>query len=622
MLIYGKLNSVNNTNKMKNIKQIKKYSLLFFVTIFCLISFHGTDSSNYNKIGRRLSEKLKTNSFEDKILVWVYFKDKGENLSIKLTKPEKFLTQRAIDRRRKVRPYNELVDSRDLPLRYSYIDEIHKLGIKIKNKSKWINAVSCYVNKYQISKLIEKEFVGKVDLVAAFKKSKDNLEYNNNIPDINTNQNNGNYETHLFNYGDSYLQSSIINVPIAHDSGYMGQGILIASFDAGFDNLSHPCFDSMLVRGIRTYDFVNGDTNVANEPGQMGEGSHGTRTLSLVAGFHPGNLISPAFRSKYILAKTENTDSETPVEEDNWIAAAEWADSLGADIITSSLGYVEMDSGSIRSYDWTWMNGDSCVITIGADLAVSRGIIVVNSAGNRWFHETHNTLVAPSDGDSVIATGSIGFDGLRSAFSSVGLSVDGRIKPDFMAVGDGNLTAKPGPGSIGYTNLGSGTSFSCPMAAGVCAIILSANPNLTPMQVINILKQTSSNSSSPNRLIGWGTVNAWASVQLALNSIYVSGNSKIVKDYSLEQNYPNPFNPVTTISFSIRKSGFVKLMVYDVLGKEITTLLNENKIPGEYKISFDGEALPSGVYFYRIEIHSDNKGASDFVDVKKMLLIK
>ena len=175
-----------------------------------------------------------------------------------------------------------------------------------------------------------------------------------------------------------------------------------------------------------------------------------------------------------------------------------------------------MDSGSIRSYDWTWMNGDSCVITIGADLAVNRGIIVVNSAGNRWFHESHNTLVAPSDGDSVIATGSIGFDGLRSAFSSVGLSVDGRIKPDFMAVGDGNLTAKPGPGSIGYTNLGSGTSFSCPMTAGVCAIILSANPNLTPMQVINILKQTSSNSSSPNRLIGWGTVNAWASVPVSL----------------------------------------------------------------------------------------------------------
>jgi len=607
---------------MKNIKQIKKYSLLFFITIFCLISFHGIDSSNYNKINRRLSEILKTNSFENKILIWVYFKDKGDNIFLKLAKPEEFLTQRAIDRRRKVRSNNELVDYRDLPLRYSYIDEIHKLGIKIKNKSKWINGVSCYVNKYQISKIIEKDFVEKIDLVAAFNKSKNNLEFNNNIPDINTNQNHGNLESHLFNYGDSYLQSQIINVPIAHDSGYTGQGVLIASFDAGFDNLNHPCFDSMLVRGIRAYDFVNGDTNVANEPGQMGEGSHGTRTLSLVAGFHPGNLISPAFRSKYILAKTENTDSETPVEEDNWIAAAEWADSLGADIITSSLGYVEMDSGSIRSYDWTWMNGDSCVITIGADIAVSRGIIVVNSAGNRWFHESHNTLIAPADGDSVIATGSIGFNGLRSVFSSVGLTVDGRIKPDFMAVGDGNLTAKPGSGSIGYTTLGSGTSFSCPMVAGVCAIILSANPNLTPMQVINILKQTSSNSPSPNRLIGWGTVNAWASVQLALNSIYVSGNSTIVKDYSLEQNYPNPFNPVTTISFSIRNSGFVKLKIFDMLGKEITTLLSEKKNPGEYKLNFDGSAFPSGAYFYRIEIQSNKKDVNDFVDVRKMLLIK
>ncbi len=177
----------------------------------------------------------------------------------------------------------------------------------------------------------------------------------------------------------------LINVPIAHDSGYKGQGIMVASFDAGFDNLQHPVFDSIRARGLRTYDFVNHDTIVGNQTGQMGEGSHGTLTLSLVGGFRPGNLISPAFRSNYILAKTENTESETPLEEDNWIAAAEWADSLGADIITSSLIYIGMDSGSVRSYDWTWMNGDSCVITIGADLAVNKGILVCNSAGNEDF---------------------------------------------------------------------------------------------------------------------------------------------------------------------------------------------------------------------------------------------
>jgi serine protease AprX len=160
---------------------------------------------------------------------------------------------------------------------------------------------------------------------------------------------------------------------------------VIASFDTGFDNLLHPAFDSLRARGFRSYDFVNHDTIVGNQSGQMGEGSHGTATLSLVGGYRPGNLIAPAFRSRFILAKTENTDSETPVEEDNWIAAAEWVDSLGADIITSSLGYIGMDQGSIRSYDWTWMNGDSCVITIGADMAVNKGIIVCNSAGNEGF---------------------------------------------------------------------------------------------------------------------------------------------------------------------------------------------------------------------------------------------
>ncbi len=471
--------------------------------------------SNENKFTNRALAELSFKNSDDKILVWIEFTDKGNNTGSLLSSPGTYLTQRAIDRRTKVKPANALVDFTDLPLNFDYISQIKESGIVIKNKSKWFNRVSCYASRNQLERIVNLDFVKKIDLVATFKKNPDDIELTNGNP-VHESDNNGNPNEVFYqlNYGSSLTQMDIMNCPMAHDSGYKGQGILIASLDAGFDNLAHPVFDSIRARGLRTFDFVNGDTNVGDQSGQMGEGSHGTETLSLVGGYRPGSMISPAFRSKFILAKTENTDSETPLEEDNWIAAAEWADSLGADIITSSLGYIAMDQGSIRSYDWTWMNGDSCVITIGADLAVNKGIVVCNSAGNEGYNATHNTLGAPSDGDSVICVGSINSPSKnRSSFSSVGLTVDGRIKPDVCALGSGNYVAAPN-GSTGYTS-GSGTSFSCPLTAGACAVILSANPNLTPRQVWQVLIQTADSSFAPNRRRGWGLINVWQAVKLA-----------------------------------------------------------------------------------------------------------
>ena len=178
-------------------------------------------------------------------------------------------------------------------------------------------------------------------------------------------------------------------------------------------------------------------------------GHHGTYTLSLIGGYQPGSFIGPAFRSKYLLAATENDSSETHTEEDNWIAAAEWADSLGADIISSSLSYLTFDPGSPPNYNWTWMNGDSCLVTIGADIAVNKGIIVCNSAGNYGYHSTHNTLGAPSDGDSVFSIGAVDSLNQRASFSSVGNTVDNRIKRDFMARGVGICSSNYIPVSTG-----------------------------------------------------------------------------------------------------------------------------------------------------------------------------
>ena len=599
----------------------KNYLLIFTIAVIAIFSLQGFNNSvNENKIGKTLREilSLNTDKINTKNLIWITFTDKGNTdfINSKISHPETFLTQRAIERRMKVKPANALVDFSDIPLNYEYVNELINSGIEIKNKSKWFNSVSCYATENQIEQLIENNFVRKVDIVKTFKKSDTDNELNIN-PEIEADNNGNQNSSYSLNYGTSLAQMQLINVPIAQDSGYAGQGVVIASFDAGFENLQHPVFDSIRGRGYRSYDFVNHDTIVGNQNGQMGEGSHGTQTLSLVGGYKSGNLISPAFRSKYILAKTENTDSETPLEEDNWIAAAEWVDSLGADIITSSLGYIAMDPGSIRSYDWTWMNGDSCFITIGADMAVNKGIIVCNSAGNEGFNATHNTLGAPSDGDSVIAVGSVNSNKSRSSFSSVGLTVDGRIKPDVCALGNGNVVASPNNGSTGYTS-GSGTSFSCPMTAGVCAVILSANPNLTPMQVRQILRQTSDSSATPNRLRGWGLINCWEAVKLARLITGINNNNiqtSVPEGFSLRQNYPNPFNPTTHLEFGISELGFVTLKVYDIAGKEVAVLVNEMKNAGSYTVTFDASGFSSGIYFYTI-----NTG--NFIQTKKMTLLK
>ena len=276
--------------------------------------------------------------------------------------------------------------------------------------------------------------------------------------------------------------------------------------DAGFNRLSHDAFLSMDI--IAAWDFVNNDPNVGDE-GDMGEGSHGTQTLSTIGGYAPGHLIGPAFNSSYILAKTENTDTETPIEEDNWIAAMEWADSIGVDVTSTSLGYIGYDP-PYQSYTWEDMDGNTTVITNGADYAAYIGIVVVNSAGNEGYNASHNTLGAPSDGDSVIAAGAVNSSGSRSSFSSVGPTVDGRIKPDIMALGSGDVVASP-YNDHNYTTA-SGTSFSCPLSAGVAALILCSNPNLTPMQVRDAMRNTASKNSNPDNLYGWGILNALSAI--------------------------------------------------------------------------------------------------------------
>lgn len=481
---------------MKNI--LLKLALLTSIYIY--------PQSVVEKFSPELQTKLNSINSSEKMLVWIYFTDKGNSIENYLNNPALVVSDKSLQRRAKLQ--NEtLIDFTDLPLNQNYIEELQSTGFQLKQKSKWLNAVSGYANKNVIENIAQRNFVKSLDVVKTFKKTESELEFTEN--EFEKSQFPSQPEgVNSLNYGQSYTQLNLMQVPAVHDLGYDGSGLTICVMDAGFNNLAHVAFDSMNI--IAMWDFVNGDPNVGDE-GDMGTGSHGTNTLSVIGGFAPGNLIGPAYRSNYILAKTENTDSETPVEEDNWVAALEWADSIGVDVTSTSLGYLEYDF-PFTSYTWQDMNGNTTIITIAADLAVKKGIVVVNSAGNEGWRTTPNSLVAPADGDSVFAIGAVDASGIIVGFSSFGPTVDGRIKPDFMAMGS-NVWAARSSSTTQYTYV-SGTSFSCPLSAGVVALLLQSNPNLTPIQIRNILRQTSTRSNTPDNFYGWGIIKVLDAINL------------------------------------------------------------------------------------------------------------
>lgn len=713
---------------------MKRYFSFLMLTAFLSLSFLSFKSSE-NKIGNMLSKAL-DNPSGGNYIVWVYFKDKGPNAMSKLNDPLSIVSQRSLDRRLKVKPAGQLLDFTDVPLFSNYVNSVAANVVKVRHQIKWLNCMSVEANREQITAVANYDFVKGIELVERFVIKNEDNEISSDVSPVFINPNDDPLaDTLSYGTGNAVTQITQIKVNLVHNQGIRGQGIMIASFDAGFSNLTHEAFTTYPMKIQSTYDFQN------NTPTLTGH-SHGTATLCLVGGYKPGKMVGPAYGSTFILGRTEVDPTERPVEMDNWIRAALWADSLGADIITSSLGYLDFDPG-YTSYTWQDMNGNTLPITIAADLAVNKGILVSNSAGNDGS-STHNTLGGPADGDSVLTVGSVTSSGVRSSFSSVGPTTDNppRIKPDVMAMGSSNYYASTTGNN--YSS-GSGTSFSCPLTSGVCALVLSANKNLTPLQVMGILKKFASNSSSPNNQMGWGIIDAslavdsarkldnWTPViqhtqpftmtslstditmkaKITDNGIirnwtneapllyyrkstnggttwsaftaanYTAANldtfsfvipgsaigttvqyyfaaqdialptpkmvtlpdggsgvtppgstapptrfqyvvamvgiqpvsNEIPGEFKLYTNYPNPFNPITKIKFDIAKNTNAKLLVYDVLGRVVETLISGDIKAGRYEIDFDGYSLASGVYFYKLV-------TNEFVETRRMLLVK
>ncbi len=445
-----------------------------------------------------LQQKIQNTTPQEQLKIWVYFKDKG-NVDINKYSINDLISERAAQRRAKVLSANKLFDERDLPVSQSYISQVSSKVSSIRYTSKWFNALSCYATVTEIEQLRQLPFIEKIELVAKYGKKK-----NEEAVDVQEEVTENNKADSL-NYGTSRKQVDQINVIPLHNRGIRGEGVIVGVFDNGFRLMSHESFAQMNI--IAKYDFVDNDPFPDIVP--SGAGGHGVNTLSTIGGYKEAQLIGPAYKANFIIARTENDFSETPVEEDNWVRAIEWAESLGVDVTSTSLGYLTYDA-PYTSWTWQNMDGNTTIITKAANRADTLGVVVVNSAGNEASAGTPNTLVAPADGFGVIAAGAVDSNGVRSYFSSYGPSYDGRIKPDVMAMGTAVKVASSSTVN-GYSRV-NGTSFSCPLTAGVAALILSAHPSLTPAQVRTAMKMTASRWKTPDNYYGYGILNATAAV--------------------------------------------------------------------------------------------------------------
>ncbi len=529
------------------------------------------------------------------LMAWIFFKDKGPNNEALLAKPQRFLSRRALERRRVRRPNRPLVEYSDLPVFADYINQIKPFVQKIRIKSRWLNAVSVEATANGLQHIAQLNCVLKIDPVAlghaslppetrplSISRLKKSRAANDSLP-----------------YGVSLKQLDLIHVPFLHQKGFYGKDIRICMLDDGINLLyGHEAIKDVNI--LATRDFIHGDDLINDSGIKAYEGWHGTMTLSVIAGYAPDVLIGPAFDATFILAKTEVDQYERPIEEDYWVAGIEWGDSLGADIVSSSLGYIDW-------YTPADMDGETAKTTIAADMAAEKGIIVFNSAGNEGDNPDHNTLIAPADGKKVLAVAATDSYGIRASFSSVGPSADGRIKPDLAAMGASVIVANS-KDSSGYL-YASGTSFSCPLAAGGSALLLQAFPTAPAQLVIKALKSTASQANFPDKYLGWGVIDLEKAYQYLDTAVVRPTPPVSGLEFLPVRN--NPGNRYVEFAYRVKYPSAAEIRIYDMLGRRVpfpslrVHLLGAEQL---YVERIDTSNLAAGTYIVRLAIRELGTG--------------
>ncbi|MEM7105464.1 MAG: S8 family serine peptidase [Bacteroidota bacterium] len=421
---------------------------------------------------------------QDKI--WVEFKDK-KNSPYSIDKPEEFLSERAIERRAR---YDIAIAENDLPVNPQYLKRLESKGVKVHITSKWLNGAIVLGSKAQIEDIKDLPFVHEVEVVGKHHPARAANKINSPM------ESKSDYKQKPYEYGYAKNQIEQVNGQFLHERGLKGQGMIIAVLDGGFSKADvMPFFDSLRVndRWIQGWDFVNND----NYPYEAS--SHGTQVMSTMGANLPGLMIGTAPEATYVCVRTEEVGSELKVEEYNWVAGAEYADSLGADVINSSLGYTTFDRTSMN-YKYKDLDGNTAIVTIGADFAASKGLLVVTSAGNEGG-DSWNYVGAPADANDILSVGSVDKYGNPSFFSSYGPTADGRVKPNVSGTGSSTIVAS----LYGYhTNYADGTSYSSPVIAGIAASLWAAFPDKTNLEIIEALEKSSSLYDSPDVQMGYG----------------------------------------------------------------------------------------------------------------------
>jgi serine protease AprX len=500
---------------------------------------------------------------------WVYFSDKP-NAQTYLNNPLTMLTQRAIDRRT---AQGIVLNVNDVPIAQTYIDQVDAAtGITVKAKSKWLNCVHVRGSETDINALENLPFVSQIvfadnSLNAKTAITKKNKPVNKQL----------NVQT-TFAYGNSANQIEMLNGHLLHQANYTGTGKVIAVLDSGFLNVNtaqpfQRLFNNNLILG--GYNYVSQSTDVYSLH------NHGTMVLSCMGGYVENQLVGTAPDANYYLFVTEDVSEENPVEESYWVEAAEEADRLGADIISTSLGYFGYDNPNY-SYTYSQMTGNSAFASKGANIAFSKGMVVVASAGNSG-NSADPHIGVPAEATNVLAVGAVRFDETYATFSSIGPSFDGRVKPDVMAKGQSTTISN----TDGAIVTASGTSFSCPVMAGMIASFWQAVPNLTNQQVVDFVRQSGDKFTNPTTQFGYGIPDFQLALQNAL--LYLGENQ--IEQF---QFFPNPTNAsVTFASPDFVLGSSVKF--YNNLGQLVLSKNIENPIQ-----NLSLENLNAGIYYFTI----------------------